>query len=377
MSSPMSLPPSEAAPGAPPVPAGLVALASAHRLRQQIIARRLVTVLRRYWAQVDPHAAEESWDRLVGTRAVATVSAVQAEAGRGAADYVASSIARWGATSDPAGRPNPAALAGVAADGRPLDSLLSYPAFQVDAFVAQGMDSGSALAIGQRHLERIAVTEVQDAARVATGVAQVNDRSVRGWVRMLTPPSCSRCVVLAGKFYATNAGFERHPLCDCVHIPAAEHLPDLATDPKAYFHSLSEKEQDAAFTVAGAQAIRDGADVAQVVNARRGARGIGYAAGKLTAKERTMLRGGRQRGHLEPIQLYGRPVFVTTEGVTTRGVAGERLGAKQTGRKAKGARYRSARAVRLMPEQIYLEANRLGWSRDEIVRQLKRFGYIL
>lgn len=342
MSSPTSPPPSELAAGStaasisagellPGVPAGLVALAAAHRLRQQILARRLVAVLWRFWAQVDPHAAQDSWGRLVGARAVATVSAVQAEAARGAGDYVASAIMRWGAVSAPVGRPIPAALVGVAADGRPLDSLLSYPAFQVDAFVAQGMDSGSAMMIGRRHLERIATTEVQDAARVATSVAQVNDRAVRGYIRMLTPPSCSRCTVLAGQFYAVNSGFQRHPLCDCVHIPAAEHLPDLATDPKRYFASLSEAEQNSTFTKTGAQAIRDGADLGQVVNARRGM----YTA------------GGQLR---------------TREGATRRGFAGKRLGAPK-----------GKRAVRLMPEQIYREAG----NRDQAIRLLKLHGYIV
>ncbi|MCW2900230.1 MAG: hypothetical protein JWO67_2495 [Streptosporangiaceae bacterium] len=308
---------------------------------------------------------------------VSFLTAVQAEAARGAQDYVTAAVQRWGASSDPAGTVNTAALAGVAADGRPLDSLLSYPAFQVDAFVANGMDPGQAMAIGQRHLERIATTETQDAARAATGVAQVNDRAVHGYVRMLTPPSCSRCAVLAGKFYQTNAGFERHPQCDCVHIPAVEYLPDLSTDPKRYFDSLSPEEQDRAFTIAGAKAIRDGADISQVVNARRGATGIGYAAGRLTDAERTMLRGGRQRGHLDTTNVLGHDLYTTTEASTTRGVAGVRLGAKETGKKTAGSRYRRAQIPRLMPESIYSEAERLGWSRDEIVRQLKRFGYIL
>jgi hypothetical protein len=33
--------------------------------------------------------------------------------------------------------------------------------------------------------------------------------------------------------------------------------------------------------------------------------------------------------------------------------------------------------VRLTPEALYAEADRLGWSRDELTRQLTRFGYII
>src|SRR5688500_1052764 len=59
--------------------------------------------------------------------------------------------------------------------------------------------------------------------------------------------------------------------CDCVHIPVAEDTSDdLRTNPRAYFDSLSVAEQDKAFTKAGAEAIREGADMNQVINARRG-----------------------------------------------------------------------------------------------------------
>lgn len=247
----------------------------------------------------------------------------QREAARGATSYVSTSLTLAGEVPDPVGMVSDSAFAGFAADGRDLPGLLGYPAFEVQAFIDQGMDRVKAEAIGQRHLERIVQTEVQDAARVSTGVAVASDRKVTGYIRMLSPPSCSRCVVLAGKFYRWNAGFERHPQCDCVHIPAAENLAgDVATDPKAYFKGLSEQEQNATFTKAGAQAIRDGADIARVVNARRGL----YVA------------GGRK---------------YTREATTKRG----------TGMK-----------IRLTPEQIYVEAK---GDRDEALRLLKRFGYIL
>ena len=56
-----------------------------------------------------------------------------------------------------------------------------------------------------------------------------------------------------------------------MHIPSREDTADdLRTDPKAYFASLSPAEQDRLFTLAGAEAIRSGADIGQVVNARRG-----------------------------------------------------------------------------------------------------------
>lgn len=141
----------------------------------------------------------------------------------------------------------------------------------------------------------------------------------------------------------------------------------------AYFRSLTRDEQDRAFTKAGAESIRLGADISQVVNARRGALGLTPAGARLTGDEATALRGGRQRGRLEAVDVFGRQLYVTTEGVTVRGSAGVRLGARETGVRRPGDRYKSARPPRLMPESILAIA---GDDRDEAVRLLKRFGYI-
>lgn len=301
--------------------AGLLALAMAHRRRQVALSYQARNAFRRLWRFVDPANPQGSW-ASASRRAVGIMSAAQQEAARGADEYVVAALAHQGEAADLAGALVPSSLAGFSADGRDLSGLLSYPAFEVSAFIDQGMDHGQALAIGERHLDRIVATEVSDAARVATGVAVASDRKAVWYVRMLTPPSCSRCVILAGRKYKWNAGFERHPQCDCVHIPLAEDVAgDVTTDPKAYFDSLSPEEQDATFGKAGAQAVRDGADLSRTVNARRGM----YEA------------GGRK---------------FTTEATTRRG----------TGRR-----------VRLMPEQIYREAN---GDRDEAIRLLKLHGYI-
>jgi hypothetical protein len=71
----------------------------------------------------------------------------------------------------------------------------------------------------------------------------------------------------------------------------------------------------------------------------------------------------------------GRTVSVTTEGTTVRGIAGKRL-AREAGTRP-GGRYRSAHVTRLTPAQVFDEADRNGWGRAEVVRQLTRFGYII
>jgi hypothetical protein len=211
---------------------------------------------------------------------------------------------------------------------------------------------------------------VNDAARVATGLGITGRPGVGGYVRMLNPPSCSRCAVQAGKWFRHNQGFDRHPRCDCIHVPANEDMAgDLRTDPDAYFRSLSEAEQDRVFTKAGAQAIRDGADIGQVVNARRGATGFAPAGARLTPAEAQALRGGRTRAQLEATELYGRQVYTTSEGATVRGVYGSSAGRAA---KQRGQRYRVSRQPRLMPESIYEIAE----DREDAIRLLRRYGYL-
>ena len=81
------------------------------------------------------------------------------------------------------------------------------------------------------------------------------------------------------------------------------------------FNRMSEAEQDELFGHADAQAIRDGADIYQVVNAHRGMRPIGRGNVHMTTSEGTsrygwsrMIRkyeyGQRQRRRLTPEGIY-------------------------------------------------------------------------
>ena len=348
-------------------------VAMAHYRRQVALARRAALEVGRLWSRIDREAIGPSWAASVPA-AVQVLSTAQALAAASSTAYLDEVLEAQGIDPEPEGRIQPAAFAGVASDGRDLETLLYQPAVTALVGVKQGETVPRSLAGGRLALDMIVRTQVADAGRAADGVAVVARRQVGGYVRLLSPPSCSRCVVLAGKWYRWNAGFLRHPRCDCRHIPAAEDTSDeLATDPRMYFDSLSREEQDRVFTQAGAEAVRDGADISQVVNARRGARGLSPAGARLTAAEVRALRGGRDRGRLETANVFGHDLLITTEGVTTRGVAGVRLGAKETGTK-QGRRYRSAKAPRLMPESIYQIA---GGDRDEAIRLLKRYGYIL
>lgn len=136
---------------------------------------------------------------------------------------------------------------------------------------------------------QIVAALVQDAGRVAESVS-VAVRPGLGWVRHLNPPSCSRCVVLAGRVYRYSEGFLRHPGCDCTMTPVGEGDETLAPDPL----KLLRTGQVTNLSKADQRAIRNGADFGQVVNVRR------LAAG-LTESGEVLSRG---RSRLTPAGIY-------------------------------------------------------------------------
>jgi hypothetical protein len=347
--------------------------AERHYAYQQQVTDAAVRAAEIAWAKVLPSDPLGSW-RRVAPGLLALVTAAQVAAARDADPYLAAVLAEQGETDDPAGEIAPGTFAGVAADGRPLDTLLSIPAQALSDAVTAGMTREQALASQGDRLRMLVETTVQDAGRSATEAGIAARPRVGGHVRMLTPPSCSRCVILAGRWYRWSSDFKRHPRCDCRMIPASEDVAkDLTTDPREYFKSLSAAEQDKTFTNAGAESIRLGADINQIVNARRGALGLTPAGARITREEAKALRYGLDRGRLKAQILYGQPVYVTTEGVTRRGIAGSRLGAWEDGVKRPGQRYSSSRTARIMPETILTIAE----DREDAIRLLKRYGFIL
>lgn len=289
----------------------------------------------------------------VGPKVTALVVAAQIAATRDSDAYIAEVLNEldFGPVTQP-GVVLPQSIAGYAGDGRPVESLLATSigrargrlaaySEQPEAIVAQTITAPldvrrAALDDSLAFMEMVTQSIIADTARAAEEAAMYQRPWVDGFVRMINPPCCSRCAVLSGKFYLFNEGFLRHPRCDCYHLPAPsdpDKVRNLITinSPERYFESLSEAEQDRIFTNAGAEAIREGADIGQVVNARRG---------------------------MSRAQVNGRSALVTSEGMTRRGVARSRMGGLRT---------------RLMPEAIFQISD---GDRDEAVRLLKLYGFI-
>lgn len=257
---------------------------------------------RRFWRGAQLRDLSGSWLGQISAL-LPLVEAVQLRAAVAGASYGASTLAEQGTYTAPDVFVDPAGFTGVAPDGRPLDGLLYSPITGVKSLIQDGREPVAALAVGGKLLERSLRTMVADVGRSAASVDIASRRHV-GYIRMLNAPSCARCVILAGKFYRWNAGFQRHPHCDCRHIPSSESVAGERTvDPYEYFNSLDAAEQDKAFTKAGAQAIRDGSDMFRVVNARSGMSPNGLVTKAGTSK-RGFYRGSGPR--LTPQGIYSQ-----------------------------------------------------------------------
>jgi hypothetical protein len=196
-------------------------IAAQHAERQVTLARRTSLELARLWRHVDRGRIAASWGGLL-PQALAVLGTSQATAAAAAGLYVDDVLEEAGtAVEAAAGRINPARFAGIASDGRPLATLLLEPAITSLQQIKQGAPVPQALSSGRFTLDLITRTQVADAGRVAVGTAIAARPQVRGYVRMIVGKTCPRCLILAGRVYRWNAGLQRHPRCDCRHVPVA------------------------------------------------------------------------------------------------------------------------------------------------------------
>ena len=160
------------------------------------------------------------------------------------------------------------------------------------------------------------------------------------YVRVLVPPSCDRCTILAGKTYRSEEAFERHPQCNCEHWPVgteeAARASGLIIDPQEAF----DAGQVRGLSKADERAIRDGADMAQVVNAKRAPR-----------------RGAPGITNAISAEIFGRHVEATLSGTT---------------RRAAWRRANPNLPIRLRPQSIYQYAK----DREDALRLLRLYGYL-
>lgn len=239
--------------------------AIAHQEARAATAQAVAQAVLQRWSLVDTGAIAASWGGML-EQVLALIGAGQITTVQQAERYMAVLLGN----EVPDTRLNPRAFAGLSPDGRPLPSLLTLPVRAALGAISAGKPLAAAMAQGAALLDMIARTVIADTGRMADQAAMVSNTAVTSYVRVVETPACARCIILAGREYSVSTGFLRHPRCDCSMEPVTRtHKPEPA-DPQALFDSMSPAERQRVFGEAGAKAIEDGADIARVVNARRG-----------------------------------------------------------------------------------------------------------
>lgn len=334
-----------------------------------------VSAVRRQWRRMAQGAAVRTGDLLdldasyahIEPRILAVLDTAQERVAQGAVEYIPAVLMETGQLVRASEyQVEPWRLVGTSGDGWGTDSLAYGAVVRAKEAIGAGASLAQALASGGTYLTTASGTMLSDTHRTAERMAGAS-RGVTTWVRMLQPPSCGRCVVLAGKVFHTAEAFDRHFRCDCTNVPSAENIAgSQTTDPVAYLDSLSDRDLSRALgSKANAQAYRDGANQSQLINAYR------------------------QTGGVRPGQIYGHDIKYTTEGVTRRGqayrsmqgmrgnadvteAAGFATRITRTGPQTKAVTRTSARAPRLMPESIY----QIATSPADARRLLNLYGWL-
>ncbi|WP_228979698.1 hypothetical protein [Streptomyces sp. DH12] len=312
-----------------------------HQQERAAQAATTAAAVRQVWSTVDTDRVEESW-----LARVALVAGL-IRTGQMAA---ASTAEPWltQETGPGEGAVNPETAVEAAGD---IGVPLIYPLAIALNRLRRGFTTAMSILSGAYFLEMVTRSLIADAGRIADLAGMIARPRVVTYVRVVELPACSRCIILAGAEYSLSEGFLRHPRCNCTLAPRRPGDTWELASPRSLYEQMTAAQQRRAFGDAAASAIRDGADIAQVVNARRG----------MTTTTR-----------------YRREVRATSEGTTRRGLYGQQRAKFE---KAAGVRFGQgtgararASAVRLMPEEIYRLAD---GDRDHAIRLLKRNGYIV
>ncbi|MFG3585127.1 hypothetical protein [Streptomyces sp. NPDC047990] len=328
----------------------MATLAELGRTRYEQVSltvRAVIEQIQRLWQGLSAESIEGDLLGRAGADIVDAVVQGQLTVADAAQAYIAAQMAAQGGSALAEATLLAAAFGGVAPDGGSLETLLFLPAIGVRRRIAAGLSPEEAMLGGLTDMAMYASTAITDTARSSEQVGMAANRSCVAYVRIVQLPACARCIVLSGRMYSYSTGFLRHPRCDCITAPLRENEWGGVPSPQQLFDRMPAAEQRRVFTNAGARAIDRGADVGQVVNARRG---------------------------MSTAHLYGRDLQVTSEGTTRRGLYGRqmrRAGGEFT--RTPGQRYSRSTTPRLMPEQIFQIAD----NRDDEIHLLRRNGYLV
>lgn len=239
---------------------------------KRVAAREAVAVraARHAWSRVDKNDIRGSWAR-VKQPLVDVLSNVQEQAVDAGLDANVDVMAETGQYSAPEALVDSHAFSKYSAGGVPLNEWVDRPAIRTLELIKEGVGSEEALErVGGLFSSSIA-TNLADVIRQAQQ-ADITTRRHMGYIRCCNADACKWCIVLSGKIYRYNTGFERHMNCHCYHLPVnlddVGSVMDIAPTPMEMFNRLSEEEQNKRFGILGAKSIRAGADIGQIVNSK-------------------------------------------------------------------------------------------------------------
>lgn len=338
-------------------------LASAHQADRITLGNQVAGRVAQLWRRIDLRDLDAHWD-FVAPQMVQQIGNAQLVSVQQATKYSAALDNSY-EYSPPNTVLNAAAFANVMGDGRQVAPALYGAVTNTKTLIGRGVQPNRAFESGAHFLAVVAKAALLDVGRDAD-MAVAGGKQYTRYIRMVNAGACSRCAILAG-IYTSAQTFRRHIGCQCtsVAVPGTgkSKIPSgFHTDPLEYFDSLSKAEQNRVFTNAGAEAIRNGADPVAVVNARRGAYGIGYSGHSTVPNP--------SRSVLQPLTIGRKAdgsllqVYATTEGTTARGAFAKSANTDANRRTA---------TVRLMPETIVKMA---GGNPERMRELLTRYGYI-
>lgn len=296
-------------------------IARKHQKQREALADATARAVLAEWAKVRPENVARDWARLLPA-VTAMVQRGQLHAAQGTHTFMRELL---GPDAVIGGQIVPEQFASQTPDGRDALKLLGQAAPRSISAQRRGIGARAAMARGAAFLDMVVRTVVSDTGRQADQAAMVANRKVLAYVRVVELPACSRCIILAGREYSVSSGFLRHPRCDCTMEPVTRKNRPTPLDAEDLYESMSPAQRRKVFGEAGARAIDDGARISTVVNARKS---------------------------MDKVEMFGRTVQVTHVGT--------------------GSRRKPRRPPRLMPEEIYRQAE----SREHAIRLLYKNGYL-
>ena len=276
-----------------------MAWAPADALHAEVVRRsriaRALTI--QQWSQINPDGdwAAEWQARL--SRVLLIVASAQVAAAKAADTAAVAALWSLGWDGQTTNGLVPLSLAGWM---EPDDSPYQVPlasALGVAPVVAARSAVGTLeqrLAAGANLLDSLTQAAVSHSGRMAVQVG-AHGRT-RNKLTFYEPgKACQRCAVLVGKSAGMHVDFKRHPRCDgvVVEIPSGKANPIEPLD----LDNITD------LTAAQQQAIADGADVNQVINAKS-AVSSGRVRGSVLSDDGNHTRYGRRASRLTPKGIY-------------------------------------------------------------------------